>query len=170
MSENATTDKKTKPKLKDLGGLHDKPAETTVFDIEKLDEAGLLELRSKIDARLPIKSLDDLDLVQESLRQLQMAKQLQADAAKKDAGVPMNQRAQVQNSISNIITTLAKVQMELHTSERHKRIQSAVVKVVKSLPKEAQDRFFELLEAELMGVEDAAPAEPEAVEGQGEVA
>lgn len=165
MSETTPTDKKTKVKLKDLGGLHDKPPEVTVFDIEKLDEAGLLELRAKIDAKLPIKSLDDLDLVQESLRQLQMAKQLQADAAKRDAGVPMNQRAQVQNSIGSIITTLAKVQMDLYTSERIKRIQSAVVKIVKTLPKEAQERFFEMLEADLAHAEAASNGEPPAAEG-----
>lgn len=147
------TDKKTKPALKDLGGLHDKSSEKGKIDLDTLDEAGLLALRADIDSRLPIKSLDDVNLVEESLRQLQMAKALQAKANEKDSGTPMNQRAQVQNSISNIITTLAKVQMELHTSERIKRIQSAVVKVVKQLPKASQDRFFELLEGELKQAE-----------------
>lgn len=155
----AETDKKTKPNLKDLGGLHDSSSKKNEIDLDTLDEAGLLALRADIDSRLPIMSLDEVNLVQESLRQLKMAKALQAKANEKESSTPMNQRAQVQNSISNIITTLAKVQTELHTSERIKRIQSAVVKVVKELPKEAQDRFFALLDRELALAESSETVE-----------
>lgn len=151
----ADSDKKTKPALVDLGGLHDKPPKASVFDLDKLDTLGLLELRAKIEEKLPIKSLEDVNLVRESLTQLQMAKSLQAAANERESGVPMNQRSQVQNSLSGIITTLAKVQMDLYTSERIKRVQSAVVKVVKQLPKASQELFFDMLENELKAAETA---------------
>lgn len=119
------------------------------FDLSTMSQGELLALRAKIDGKLTGLSLSEVNLVKETLLQFQTAKSLQADANESGSDVPMNQRAQVQNSIANILTSLAKVQMELYDSERLKRLQAAVIKTVKKLPKEAQDTFFEALERDL---------------------
>ncbi len=131
------------------------------FDIEGMSQGELLALHGKIEGKLTGLTLEEVNLTRESLLQLQKAKILQAEATKKGTNVPMNQQAQVQNSIASILLTLAKVQMELYTSERHKRIQSAVVRVVKTLPKPQQDQFFTLLEQELKEAEKSMERDPE---------
>lgn len=150
--EEGTNNSPAAPGLQDFS-LQAEDNANEVFDLEKMSQADLLVLHGKIEARLSGLTLDEVDLTRETLLQLQKAKHLQAEASKKDSKVPMNQQAQVQNSIANIITTLAKVQMDLFTSERHKRIQAAVVRVVKTLEKDKQDAFFELLAQDLGEVE-----------------
>lgn len=146
------------PGLKDFGGLHEGQNGSEI-DLDSMEQADLLHLRAQIEARLKNLTLEDVNLVKETLIQLQLARQLQADANKKDSATPMNQRAQVQNSLSNIITTLAKVQMELYTSERIKRIQSVVVKVMKRQSEEVQKAFFDNLETELTLAEQQMESE-----------
>lgn len=126
----------------------EKSANTSKNDIDSLDSSQLLALHARIEAKLTGLRLSDVNLEKETLLQFQRAKVLQEDANKKDSGVPMNQRAQVQNSIAGILGTLSKMQSELHDSESIKRMKAAVVKVVRTLPKEAQAQFFELLEIE----------------------
>lgn len=123
------------------------------MDLNSMDQAQLLALYVQIEAKLPSLRLADINLEKETMLQLVRAKQLQEDANKKDSGVPMNQRAQVQNSIANILSTLAKMQMELHDSESLKRLRAAVIKVVKAQPKEFQAQFFDMLETEFAAVE-----------------
>lgn len=136
------------PGLEDFSLQHEAPL-VGAASLDTMSQAELLALHGEIEARLTHITLDTLDLPRETMVQLQKAKLLQAAASAKDAKVPVNQQAQVQNSIAAIITSLAKVQMELYTSERYKRIQAAVVRVVKELPKDKQDMFFDLLEKEL---------------------
>lgn len=119
------------------------------IDLDTMTEGELISLRSEIESRIKIKALQDVNLVQEALFQLAQARELQALANKKGGDVPVNQRAQVQNSLKNIISELAGMQMRLYDSEFVKRLESATVKVVKTLPKEQQDKFFELLDTEM---------------------
>jgi hypothetical protein len=123
------------------------------IDLDKLDQKGLLELHAKVESRLVGMRLSDVNLEKETLLQFHRAKMLQEDANKSGTEVPMNQRAQVQNSLGNLLTTLAKMQMDLHDSESIKRMKAAVIKVMKEQDKAVQDRFFELLELEFERVE-----------------
>jgi hypothetical protein len=65
----------------------------------------------------------------------------------------VNQLAQVQNSIRTILESLSKMQTQLHDSESIKRWKAALIRVVKELPKDAQTKFFELLELEAQATE-----------------
>jgi len=116
--------------------------------LQGMTQEQLLILHTKVTTKLEGITLENVNLVTETLLQLQKAKLLQ-EKASLSREVPMNQRAQVQNSLSNIISTLAKIQSDLHTSESAKRLKSAVVRVVKTLPKEAQDHFFTLMQGEV---------------------
>lgn len=149
--------------LDDAPGLqdYDLHVQTTAGKVtfEQIEEAlqgmtqeQLLILHSKVETKLEGVRLEDVNLVTETLLQLQKAKILQEKAAT-DRSVPMNQRAQVQNSLSNVISTLAKVQTELHSAESIKRLKAAVIRVVKTLPKDAQDNFFMLMEGEITQIE-----------------
>ncbi len=146
----------SRPKLTDYS--LEVPQKVEKFDISAFDQRELLALRAKVDSKLQGLSLDEVNLVKETLLQFQAAKVLQADAADEDSGTPMNQRAQVQNSIANILSTLGKIQMELYDSEKLKRLTAATVKAVKLLSPEAQKAFFEAFQADLEQVEAEATA------------
>lgn len=118
------------------------------LDIDRLDQAGLLHLRAQIDAKIVGTSLSEVNLVKETLIQLQFAKVLQADAGKTINSVPMNQRAQVQNSIAAILDKLTRIQATLYSAEYTKRLQATLVKVLRTLPHETQVMFFEMLDLE----------------------
>lgn len=133
--------------------------------LDSLTQEELLALHAKIESRIGGLQLTEINLVKETLLQIHRAKVLQEDASKPNSGTPMNQRAQVQNSLAGLLTQLAKMQMDLYSSERIKRIQSAVIKVVKTLPQKQQDHFFDLLEIEL----EEAAKETDVVEVTGAV-
>lgn len=121
---------------------------TSKVDVESMNQADLLALHAKIEGKLTGITLSDVNLAKQALIQLKQAQILQIDATEDKKNVPMNQRAQVQNSIAGIIDKLAKIQMELYDSEYLKRLKGAVIKVVKTLPKPQQIQFFELLDLE----------------------
>lgn len=127
-------------------------AKTSKFDIETMSQSELLSLHAKIEGKLTGIRLSDVNLERETLIQLQHAKMLQ-ETAKDAKDVPVNQLAQVQNSLASILTTLARMQVELHSSETIKRWKAAIIRVVKEQPKEFQTAFFELLEHEAEIVE-----------------
>jgi ParB-like chromosome segregation protein Spo0J len=135
-----------KPGLRNFS-LHPEVVDDEI-DLDAMGQDELLVLRARIDSKITGLRLSDVNLPKEALMQLQAAKALQAAASKKDTDIPMNQRAQVQNSISGIIKDLAKLQMQLYDSEYVKRLKSALVKVLKEMSPELQERFYELLEDE----------------------
>lgn len=136
----------------EIGGLRDfsleKTKNTSKFDIERMSQEELLLLHSKIEQRITGVKLSDINLEKETLIQFQKAKLLQEKAGE-SKDVPVNQLAQVQNSIRTILESLAKMQMEIHNSEAIKRLKAAIVKVMKTQSKEAQDAFFDMLENEV---------------------
>ena len=133
-------------------------------DLDGMSSADLIELHAKIEKKLGGTTLEEVNLVRETLLQMHRAKVLQEAASKAGEGIPLNQRAQVQNSLSNMLAQLGRMQIDLFTSERIKRIQGATIKVIKTLPKEAQNHFFELLEHEFaqLEAEERNPVLPEA--------
>ncbi|MBT2326754.1 hypothetical protein J7E62_31055 [Variovorax paradoxus] len=106
----------------------------------------LLELRSQIDEKLPVKDLADVDLNRELVLQMLQTQRLQSDVLK-DENTPANQRAQVANAVAAIIAQLARVQSEVYTSERMKRIEGYLIESLQQLPPVAQSKFLELYEA-----------------------
>lgn len=106
-----------------------------------LDQNGLLALRAKIDLQLPPVSLTDIDLEEETLRQYQQTRALFSTIIG-STDTPANQKAQLANSCTTILQQLTLLQSKLYSSERLKAIEQTLIKVVKTLPREAQEQFF----------------------------
>lgn len=108
----------------------------------------LLDLRARIDARLPARSLMDINLERELVLQVLALQQMQS-AVINDEYTPANQRAQVANSLSTALSNLVKVQNDTHTSERLKTIETVLIEVVKTLPEAQANQFLALYEQAL---------------------
>ena len=113
-----------------------------IFDLSDIDENGLYFLMTEVEAKLPVKYLKDISLEQELVRQLRVTQLLQADVIE-DPDVPANQRAQTANAVAGILANLSKLQVEIYTSDRLKRIESILIEAVKKLPADAQRQFLE---------------------------
>jgi hypothetical protein len=130
----------------------EKSANSSKIDLDRMSQADLLGLHAKIEAKLVGIRLSDVNLEKETLIQFQLGKALQKKASEAN-DVPVNQLAQVQNSIRTILDSLAKMQSEIHSSETIKRWKAALIRVVKELPAESQTKFFEMVELEAVAVE-----------------
>lgn len=116
--------------------------EVAPFRLESLGEAALIDLRAQLDNHLTLK-LSDLNLAEELALQFKQAKALYNDIATDD-DIAANQKAQVLNTVTNIIATITKSQTELYNAERLKKLETAVLKALKTLPLPEQEAFFEL--------------------------
>jgi hypothetical protein len=101
----------------------------------------LLELRRQIETLLPVKDLKDLNLSRELVLQVQALQALQ-QRVMSDMGTPANQIAQCANSLSAALVNLVKLQSDVYTSERLKRIEACLVECVQTLPTNTQEEFF----------------------------
>ena len=81
---------------------------------------------------------EQLNLEDEILSQYNAARKLYHDSSY-DLEVPVNQKAQVLNSISAIIATLVKSQQDLYNMERIKKIESILLATLKRHPELQQD-------------------------------
>lgn len=102
----------------------------------------LLIAREQIDAQLPVKTLNQLDLSHELVIQLQQVKLLQSQAME-DLDTPVNQRAQAANSVASVLVSLAKLQNETYNSERLKKIEMVLLEAIQDLPEDQQERFLQ---------------------------
>jgi galactose-1-phosphate uridylyltransferase len=118
------------------------------FDLEGMPISELLALRNAIEQKLPAKDLKDLDLSRELVLQVLALQQLQHTVLNSE-DTPANQQAQVANSLSSALTTLVKLQSEVQTSERLKKIEATLVEVMQAQPKEMQEAFFAAYEERL---------------------
>ena len=111
----------------------------------------LLDLRARIERRLPARSLRELDLEAELALQFAALQQLQ-NSVIDDDDTPANQKAQVANSLSAALVNLVKLQGDVHSSERMKRIESILIDTLKDLPVEAVEAFLANYEQALEGI------------------
>ncbi len=112
------------------------------FDFDGLALDQLLTLRGEIEKRLPAVALKDLNMEKELVLQFLAAQSLQARVTSDDR-VAANQKAQVANSLAASLATLAKFQTEVHSSERMKRVEIALIDAVNLLPLEAKVSFMD---------------------------
>lgn len=84
---------------------------------------------------------ENLDLNKELLDQYNAARKL-LHTTEYDLAVPANQKAQVINSLSAIISTLIKQQQELYNLEQLKKMETALLFTLKKYP-EMQKQFLE---------------------------
>lgn len=117
-------------------------ARVSKVNLAGMDEHELLTLRAEIDQRLVVKKLEDMDMERELVLQLRMSQALQTNIIDDDR-VPANQKAQVMNSVASTIQQITKMQGEIYTSERLKRIESALIKQLNQWPEDQTRTFFE---------------------------
>jgi hypothetical protein len=83
---------------------------------------------------------DNINLKDEVLSQYNQAKKMLHEATY-DSSVPLNQKAQLLNSLSTIISTLIKQQQELFNLEQLRKIEGTLVTVLKNYP-DVQTEFL----------------------------
>lgn len=126
------------------------PSIVETLGIGTLNEVELIQLRAEIDKMLPTKALVDLNLERELVLQLITVQNLQ-HITLSDENVPANQQAQTANTVAAALATLSKLQAEVYTSERVKRLEQILIESLNTLPKEAQETFLDLYEERLQG-------------------
>ena len=110
-------------------------------DLENMPLAERLELRTRIEKSLPVKDLKDVDLSRELVLQMLSTQELQADVMS-DGDVPANQKAQTANAVATILGNLIKLQSEVYTSERLKKIEQVMVAAVDQFPDTIGTAFY----------------------------
>ena len=108
----------------------------------------LLDLRTRIEALLPARSLQDMNLERELVLQVLALQAMQADVIN-DGDTPANQRAQVANSLSAALANLVKVQESTYSAERFKRIERLLIETLRELPEGAAAAFLDKYEKAL---------------------
>lgn len=93
-----------------------------------------------VNTTISAKTLAELDLDHELLTQYKAAQTLLTEAAY-DKVTPLNQKAQVLNSITAIITQIIKLQQEVHSIEEVKEIEAALIETLKEFP-EIKEKFL----------------------------
>lgn len=125
-----------------------KPDLQNTLDIDDLDLSGLLELRERIDQRLPAKNLVDMDLEEELVIQLQSVKALQQRVSD-NANVPANQKAQIASTCATILAQLTKLQANTYDSERFKQIEQLLITHLNAKGDDFATAFIDEYEAAL---------------------
>lgn len=121
-------------------------------DLAHMSMAELLDLRSRIEQALPARDLKDIDMSRELVLQVLTLQDLQRTVLS-DTDTPANQRAQVANSLSQALTNLSRLQSDVYSSERFKRLESTLIEVLQSLPRDAQEAFLTKFEAAIAGID-----------------
>lgn len=101
--------------------------------------------------------LQDLDLEFETLQHYQVVKeyltQIPAivfdDKGQPVLGIEPNKVAQVMNTLTSILKDLVKIQVELHSAEKIKKLESTLIRTLKTLPEDIQNQFFKDYESAL---------------------
>ena len=136
-SENHTAPLGTKPSAT--------PPEEQGFTDRALDAytlQELLDLRARIERRLPARSLKDLNLERELVLQVMALQQLQ-NSVIDDDDTPANQKAQTASALSAALMNLVKVQSEVQSTERRKLQEAVLIRALNALPEDAAREFLE---------------------------
>lgn len=117
-----------------------KAATFSADHLNSLSEIELLELRGKIDTILQIQ-IGDLNLGEELSLQLRKAKSL-FDKVSEDKNTPVNQQAQLFNSIQALIDKLIKSRKIVFSQERLRRYEVAMLAALETLQNTAAKEAF----------------------------
>lgn len=116
------------------------PQENTQ-EIAKFNVHELLMLRSEIDLLLPAMNLANMNLEEEIVRQYRSAQALQTVTLQ--SSDEANKKAQVLNSCSAALQACVKMQSDLYTAERFKKIESRLIKALEVIPDEHVKEFLD---------------------------
>lgn len=107
-----------------------------------LSVAELIRFRDEITKALPPIELSKINLEEEVLMQFHALRELQ-NTVMEDEEVPVNQRAQVANTVGATLKTLGDQQIALYSSERFKQIENALIRQLDKLPEELAAAFLD---------------------------
>jgi hypothetical protein len=93
-------------------------------------------------------TLESVDLMKENIRLYRQTRRLLSKVLV-DTVTPSNQKAQVINALSSILKGLTAQQTDIYNAERLKRLESAVIDMLKMVPEDAQKAFLERYETEV---------------------
>ena len=108
--------------------------------LASLTPSELRRLRSEVDKLLPESNVKCMDLGDELIQQYHKTKALMDETLAGDA--PVNQQAQVCNSVVTILAQLVKLQEDLKLQKTLALMEATLIDVIKTLPQEAKDEFF----------------------------
>ena len=111
--------------------------------------AELHRLKARIEALLP--APQDLDLQAELIAQFQAAKALFAQA-QQSTDTPINQLAQVSNSIAALLKQLSDQQIKMQTAERFGAMENALMDLLKEADEEDRNLFLEAFATRLESI------------------
>ena len=120
------------------------PQEDTRDLKSALKEMPVKELRkvlALIESLLPSQKVKNLDLEDELMQQYDKTKDLM-DECIGDPDIAPNQKAQVANSVVSTLGHLVKLQEDLRLQQTLKLMESTLIDMIKTLPKEIKDEFF----------------------------
>lgn len=92
-------------------------------------------------------SLSELNLDEELLIQYQNAVST-FESIRYDEETPANQKAQILNTISAILTNIVKLQTEMYDAERLKKLESALITILQGFP-DIKEAFLQAYEKAL---------------------
>lgn len=103
----------------------------------ELDEMDDLE-----DTQPGKENLLSIDMLAETIQLYRRAKKLMLKAMRVGSEAPVNQQAQVVNSLGALVKQLGSLQMRLYDSERLKKLETALIEMLADLPEEQQNSFL----------------------------
>ena len=118
------------------------PSERNTFNWSIYTVTELIRFRDEIGQKLPPLELSKFNLEEEVMLQFHTLRALQGDVLE-DETVPVNQRAQVANTVASTLRTLGDQQIALYSSERFKDIENALIRELDKLPEELAASFLE---------------------------
>jgi hypothetical protein len=121
------------------------PSVTLREQLRSMSEKDLRTLQDLLKELLPEQSVKELNLEDELLQQYTKTKRLMDDVLE-DLDVAPNQKAQVANSVVGTLGQLVKLQEDLKLQEAMKLMESTLIDVIKTLPQDVKDEFFEVYE------------------------
>jgi hypothetical protein len=110
--------------------------------LEGLSDREMLDLRARIDSKLKI-DLARMNLGEELGLQYRNGMELMV-SVQSDNGTPANQKAQVFNSVSKMLSDIIKQQKVVFSAERLKRFEAAFHKVLSRMPATEARVYFDL--------------------------
>ncbi len=130
--------------MKDFNLARPEKVSSGILDLlETLSEAELMAARSKIDRLIDI-NIGNLNIGEELGLQFRKA-QILFDSVADDKNTPLNQKAQLFNSLQSMLEKLTKARGIVFSQERLKRYEKAVLKLMEKLEnEEAKQAFFDL--------------------------
>ena len=116
--------------------------------IDKMSVQELIRLRDQITRRLPPLTIAEMDLEEEMLLQFHALRATQNDVMG-DLDIPVNQQAQIANACGQQLKALAERQSEIYTSERIKRLEKTLIRLLHKWDSKQAELFLEEYEKEL---------------------